>query len=505
MDRWRHLIGAGALVASVAGLGAHTVSAAPSGAPGAAIVRWAVPGVAQSLDPRTANEFQQVFLEQVYEPLLRTAPDGDVEPGLAIEWHLVDDGDAFELILREGVTFHDGEPFDADAVAANLDAAIQPDSGLAAELDVVESVEVVDDHTVRLLLNGPGGHLTGVLSGYAGMMISPAALDDDLQREPVGAGPFVLTEFGETAVTFEAWDGYYAADDVTIAGIEFSTYADQSTRLRALQSGQLDGAFLSSNQAEEAEAGGLEVAALFQTSVHGVLLNTAHVALGSDEVRQALMRAIDRDAISEVLYDGRCEPTVQPYPDGFWAHVPGLSDSDSATYDVDAARALMAEAGYPDGFSVVMSSNSVSVYPRLAEVLQQQFAEIGIEVTVEVQTDLTAQRRSGDFDMVVGPFQAGRADPTNWLADHYATEGRRNFGGVVFDGVSEQIAASRSHTDTAERSEATVAIVRQSVEQGPTLVPVCHPAATTAIVAGGEAPVGSLRGNWDFRHVRLPD
>src|SRR5690606_20798582 len=88
-----------------------------------AVVRWAVPGVAQSMDPRSANEFQQVFLEQVYEPLLRTAPNGEVEPGLAIEWGLVDDGAAFELTLRQGVTFQDDEPFDADAVAANLEAA----------------------------------------------------------------------------------------------------------------------------------------------------------------------------------------------------------------------------------------------------------------------------------------------------------------------------------------------------------------------------------------------
>src|SRR5690606_13723590 len=145
--------------------------------------------------------------EQVYEPLIRTTPTGEFEPGLATDWALVDDGAAFELTLREGVTFQDGAPFDADAVVANLEQTMESGGNLAVELEVVDSITAVDDHTVRLELNGPGGHLPGVLAFCAGMMISPDALDDDLQTNPVGAGPFVLEDITETAATFSRWDG----------------------------------------------------------------------------------------------------------------------------------------------------------------------------------------------------------------------------------------------------------------------------------------------------------
>ena len=480
-----------------------------AGAPDAAgdpdaVLRYAVPGVAQSLDPRTANEFQQIFLEQIYEPLIRTTPDGDYEPGLALEWALVDDGAAFELTLREGVTFQDGEPFDADAVVANIEGARAEGSNLAGELAVVDAAVAVDEHIVRLELNGPGGHMTGILAGYPGMMISPAAFDTDLQTSPVGAGPFTLVDANDTSVVLEAWDGYYAADELTIGGLDFSTFTDEAARLRALRSGQLDGAFLAPSQVEEAESSGLEVVTTPQTSVHGMLLNTAHEALGNDLVRQAIMAAIDREGIAEALYGGRCTPTVQPYPSEYWAYDPALADSDLAGYDVEGARALLADAGYPDGFAMTLSSYPQTVYQRLAEAFQQQLADIGIDAEIEVATDLSAQRRAGEYDVVVGPFQAGRPDPSIFLEDHYTPDGRVNFGGVAFEGVEELIAESRRATDTAERSTAIAGVLEQTVAQGPLVVPACIPNIITALREGVGGIVTSVLGNRDFRRATVP-
>lgn len=465
-----------------------------------AVLRYAVPGVAQSLDPRTANEFQQALLEQVYEPLVRTTPEGEFIPGLALEWGLVDDGNAFELVLREDVTFQDGEPFNAEAVVANLELGLEEGSNFTGDLEVVESVEVVDDYTVWLRLNGPGGHLAGVLAGYPGLMISPAALDRDLRLEPVGAGPFTLDSVTETLVTFERWDDYYAADEVTVAGLEFHTFDDESARLRALESGQLDGAFLSPSQVAQAEASGINVDTAMQTTFHGILVNTAHEALGVDEVRQALSLAIDRDAVSQALYDGRCVPSVQPYPSTYWAYADEVESGDR---DIEAARSLLADAGFPDGFDVTISAGSITTYRNLAEVLQQQFADIGITVEVNITTTLSDERRSGDFDLIVGAAQSGRPDPSVFFVDHYATDGARNFGGVSFGELESLIDESRQTADTAERAEVLGEMIELTVEQGMTHIPICLPETITAFRDGVTGFTNSVLGYRDFRHMKV--
>lgn len=346
--------------------------------------------------------------------------------------------------------------------------------------------------------------MQGVLAGYPGMMVSPAAFDSDLQTNPVGAGPFTLVDSGETSVTFEAWDGYYAADEVTIDGIEFSTFADEAARLRALRSGQLDGAFISPSQVAEAESAGLQVEVLRQASFHGALLNTAHEALGSDAVRQALSRGIDREAISEALYAGICTPSGQPYPDNYWAHNPDLEDAAGASYDTQAAADLLAEAGFGDGFSLTISTGSITIYQQLAQVLQEQLGQLGIQAEINVSTTLSEERRNGDFDIIVGAFQAGRPDPTVYATNYYTPSGPLNFGDVEFDGVEDLIVQSRETTDIDERAEAVGEILAQTLEQGPVVLPVCIPGSITALREGVGGVVTSVLGNRDFRRVTLP-
>lgn len=467
-----------------------------------AVLRYAIPGVNQSMDPRTANEFQQIMLEQIYDPLLHTTLDGDFDAGLAVEWGLVDDGTAFELTLREGVTFQDGEPFDADAVVANLESARAEGSNLAADLDVVESVEALDPTHVRIELNGPGGHLAAVLAGYAGMMISPAALDTDIRTNPVGAGPFVMTDITESSVTFERWDGYYALDDVTLGGIEMSTFADEAARLRALSSGELDAAFLSASQVAEAESDGLDVLSTTQTTFHGVLLNTSHPALGNDLVRQAIMMAIDRDTIAQALYGGRCAANAQPYPTNYWGYSPDLADTPAGAFDVAAAQALMDEAGFGGGFDVTISTGSITIYQRLAEVLQQQLGAIGINSEINVSTTLSDERRNGDFDMIVGAFQAGRPDPTVFAANYYGVDGALNFGGIDF-GIEDLIVDARQSTEVADRSGPIHEIMARAIEKGPSIVPICNPETITASQPGVSGLDMTVLGTRDFRFATI--
>ena len=151
------------------------------------------------------------------------------------------------------MTFHDGTPFDAEAVKGNIERAKTVEgSAVASELEVVSTVEVVDPLTVRLTLSGPAAQLPLVLSDRAGMMISPAAFDDpNLDQAPVGAGMFTVSEYRPNdRIIYERYDGYWDPDAVRCATFDYTIAGDPVTRLNAIRTGQVDGTFV------DAAAGG---------------------------------------------------------------------------------------------------------------------------------------------------------------------------------------------------------------------------------------------------------
>ena len=166
------------------------------------VLRVGTSAALTSLDPARSAAPGVAFLTPVYESLILRDPEGLLQPGLATEWTLNDDATELELTLREGVEFHDGAPFDAAAVKANLDAA--PDRGgqITTQLSVLQSVEVVGDYEVKLTMTRSASDLLGVLASEAGMMISPEALgSEDLATTPVGTGPFTVDEQNQTGET----------------------------------------------------------------------------------------------------------------------------------------------------------------------------------------------------------------------------------------------------------------------------------------------------------------
>ena len=154
--------------------------------------------------------------------------DSTLVPGLAIEWEWVDDDTALQLALREGVTFHDGTPFDATSVKTNIDRAKTVEgSAVAPLLGVVESVEVVDPLTVKLHVNGPAATLPRILADRPGMMISPAAIDDpNLPEHPVGAGMYRVQEYrsGDRAIMVP-FEDYWNPEWVKLGQLEIVAQA----------------------------------------------------------------------------------------------------------------------------------------------------------------------------------------------------------------------------------------------------------------------------------------
>ncbi len=448
------------------------------------IVRVGTSAALSSLDPARSATPGISFLTPVYEALVLRDAEGLLQPGLATEWALSEDATELELTLREGVEFHDGAPFDAAAVKANLDAA--PDRGgqITSQLSILSGVEVLDDYRVKLTLSRPAADILGVLASEAGMMISPNALGaEDLGTNPVGTGPFTVDEQNQTGIFYDAWDGYWNADRIMIDRLEvFTAMDDDQVRLNALLTGEIDVTAVRTTQLEEAEQrsepGQFVTKSGSQATVVGIMLNTAQGQWANQAMRLAAQHALDRVGISNAIFGGAegCEPVSQPFPTSYWANDPKLEGSEDAAYDPDLAREILEDAGLV-GIPVKLYVGAATQYQNMAAAVQQQLNEVGMDVTVESfdTATLSDLRASGNFEASIALVNSGRPDPAQFVQQFYMPEGVFNYGDFVFDGIAEPLAAMNATVDQDERAGYMHEIAAQVLEQGSTVIPVCSP------------------------------
>ncbi|BBG05345.1 MULTISPECIES: ABC transporter substrate-binding protein [Pseudonocardia] len=469
-----------------------------------AVFKYAVPGMPTSFDPRQAAPLDPVFLDVVYESLIGRTPAGDIEPGLATEWELSDDNRVLDLTLREGVTFTDGAPFDSAAVVTSLEA-FRESGAQKTVLAPLQTVEATGPNSVRLTFDAPSGYMVNALAGEAGIVVSPQAIDDpDLGTKPVGTGPFALTGLQQGKVTFSKNEDYWNAAETSIAGIEMLVFSDEPTRLRSVVSGETDGTTISAGQIREAEANGLSVVKGPNSTLNGILLNTGQPEFADPKVREALVYAIDREAVNDSLFAGECTPSVQPFGPGFWANVPELNDI-SRFHDPARSKALLAEAGYPDGVAIELAHGPNTTYQNLSQALQAQLTEAGFRADVRPLefSQMVEARRTGNFSATVSLLQAGRPDSSQFAVDFYMPGGTYNPGNFSLPGLDALLAESRAADDTAEREGPTRELFREVFEAGPPVIPVCNVIWVAAFrdgVTGFEVPT---YGDYGFASIKI--
>lgn len=358
----------------------------------------------QTFDPALANTPQIGWLRPVYDTLIRRVGLSEYEGGLATDWSL--DGMDLTLDLRSDVSFTDGTPFDAEAVKANLDRGKSSEGPLAPIYNAIDSVAVVDAETVTLTLAKPRPSILFDLSGVVGMMLSPAAFDAaDLDRNPVGTGPWMFdgesSVEGDKAVYVKNPD-YWAPDLQLVDTVEIRMLEDPTALLNAMSTGQVQAGGLQAAGIVAAEQAGLDLATapvlswgLFILDREGTLVP----ALADPLVRQAMAYAIDREAIVDSVLFGK---GGLPGGSFFSEETPAFSQDAEDAYglDLDQARELLADAGYPDGFS--MDLPTIPPFQPMAEVVAGALAEIGIDVNlVPLQSDLTAELQTKNFPAAV--------------------------------------------------------------------------------------------------------
>ncbi len=459
----------------------------------------------QGLDPhKTSLSQDTVWLAPIYDPLVIEMPDGSLVPGLATEWEFVDDNLGLQLSLREGVTFSDGEPFDADAVKINIERAKTVEgSAVAPLLASIDTVEIIDPLTVKLVLNTPAATLPRLLADRPGMMISPAAIDDpDLPNNPVGAGMYKVEEYrpGDRAVMVP-FEDYWNPDWVKLARLEIVAQAEPLTRLNGLRSGQLDLALLDGQTFEDAQSAGLATEEFFTTTNQYLQFNRTRSEFGNVLVRQAMNYAIDRQALVDVANNGYGHPSSQFYsPDVEIGYVEGLDDY--YPYDPEKARELLAEAGLADGFSFDMLVPSLTASQAVAQIAQAQFAEVGITANfIPVDASATASTFYTDKigDMVVGTTP-GRTDPSMVVQLFFTAEAHSNPGGHLIPEITELYEESLVPRPDEERGPILKEMMTEVVKQAGNIMW----AQPTTLLGGIERISGfhwSLRGQPDFRGV----
>ncbi len=336
-------------------------------------------------DPHRSTIGQDIrLLAPVYDRLVHFDAKGALVPGLATEWSFDETGTIFTMQLREGVVFHDGAPFDAAAVKANIERGQTVEgSAIMSDLSEITSIETPDDHTVVLTLSTPNTMLPGMLSHRAGAMVSPTAFDNpDLDRMPVGAGPYRVVEHTEgSRIVMERFEEHWDTEAGGPDRIEFSIMPDARTRANALRAGEIDMTVLTGNEAPEVEGAGFTTEGEPALTYLVLYLNRAKSEFGDRLVRQALNHAIDRQALVDAVLFGAGVPTVQPFPEGYFAHNADYP-ADYYAFDPERARELLAEAGLPDGFEFDMLVPTSDLANRLAEALMQMLGEVGITPNV---------------------------------------------------------------------------------------------------------------------------
>jgi peptide/nickel transport system substrate-binding protein len=360
-----------------------------------------------SFDPAatTVASLTGRWLSPVSDLLVTQQPDGSFAPGLATSWEFTKDGagDNLVLHLRQGVKFHDGTAFDAAAVKANFDRNLASTKNIQTLIRTIQGATVVDPMTVSLQLKpGQGWLALWQLTMLPGRMFSPTAFDQ-IATHPVGTGPFVFKSMTPTTAMFVRNDNYWGDKPQYTKLVLQVVGSDNTASINGIISGDLD--IMSIVGATDAElsqvknAPGLKVEPAPSAQFTFLSLDRSKAPFDNPMVRQAVAYALDYDAITKAL---KYAPTRQPV--GPKSKVYDPARDTHHTHDVNKAKQLLAQAGYPNGVDAgSIVTNVTGSSPKLAQIAQQQLGAIGIKLQVhqvESAAQLTEVCNSGGCNMV---------------------------------------------------------------------------------------------------------
>ena len=464
-----------------------------------------------NMDPHqsTAAVDRQVF-QNLYDKLVDINKDLEIVPMLALSWTVAEGGRVYTFRLRPNVVFHDGTPFNAEAVKANFDRMMDRsfNSPRFSEINLVSAVQVVDPLTVRITLQKPYSPFLSILADRAGMMVSPQAaqrLGRNMAREPVGTGPYKFVEKRpQERIVLEKFDRHWDSTAGNAQQIIYRPFTDENARLANLRAGELD--IIDAVSPVEvpklktdpvlklSEVVGLEWQGMWIQVETGIFSNRA--------LRQALNATIDRPTLVRVIFGETAVPANGPFPPGMFTYnIP--SNARIPERSLDLARQKLREGGQPNGFAFTLKVTPGRVPQQVAQVIQSMAADVGIRINVEIVEfgALLSQLDAHRFDAALLGW-SGRPDPDANIYGFFVTGGGLNNSAYANPKVDTMLDAARILTTQDQRRRAYQDVMNALNEDLPYLFlwwPKNYKVYSPKLQGYVHVPDGMMR----FRHVWL--
>ena len=343
---------------------------------------------ANSAERNASNVSQQIF-----DPLVWINDDLEFEPALAESWTVSDDGLRYTYKLREDVVFHNGEPFNADAVVFSWEVQKQPENAYFNYYERAAEVNKIDEYTVELVAQESNALFLG-LTGAIWAFVPPKYYSEvgltGFSQDPIGTGPFMLTEWVRgDRIVLDRNPNYWREGYPKVDRIIFRPITESSTRAAAIQTGEVDiVSRLSPVEAASLEGvDGVNVIEYPTNRVYYIAFNNLTSGVGEPtedpRVRQALNHAVDVDGVIGALFDGKGVRATGLITAADFGYNDALAPY---SYDPDRARELLAEAGYPEGFDIGFAcpSGAYTNFEQVCEAVAAQLGEVGVNASLDI-------------------------------------------------------------------------------------------------------------------------
>jgi peptide/nickel transport system substrate-binding protein len=429
---------------------------------------------ATQLDPHFITDIPSanIVYQKVYETLVEPDKNFNIKPLLAKDWKVINDT-TWEFSLQEGISFHDGSPFNAEAVKATFDRLLDPNVGSPQreKFEMINEVKIVDEYTVQLILDYPYAPLLSILASQEGSILSPKAIAEDpdsLADHPVGTGPFVFEEWKSGQEISLTKNENYWGEQPNIDRVVFEVVPEDATRLAMVETGEAH----INDQVPVTELDRIEASEtmeLYRTeglAVEYVGFNTKKQPLDDVRVRKAISHAIEREAIISGVYNNvgtlanaAMSPKVFGYSDKVQAY----------EYDLNEAKKLLKDAGFEKGLDLTLLTSDRKERINMAEVIQSQLKGIGINVEIQIMEygSYIEMINNGEHDMFIGGWgnATGDGDYNQYNLFHSASQGPAgNHFYYSNPEVDKLIEAARKETDGEKRKQIYENVMQMEID-----------------------------------------